>query len=186
MSRSLLLYCLFAFGVLTLLVSEGFSAYRIELKNGFSFVVDSYRRIDGRIQFFKSGGLIEIDAGDVLRIREIKVSQEERGLPGVTPATGEANSIQDVTSPLTDQIRPRLEEIQKEKEVLKREIESVNEEIERLNRDIRKEGRVLAIRKKRELERRREELTKRVSDINKRIEDLQKEEDDLMRQIGRY
>lgn len=177
---------------LTLLTfpSQVLSAYRIVLKNGSSIIVDSYKKIDHRIQFFKSGGVMEIDSNDVAEIKEIsttsagEVSVREQQKTDEAAVT--AGEVTVSTGESEEDIRSRLEEIQKEKEVLKKEAETVTEEIEKLNQDIRREGRVLAIRKKRELENKREELEKRVNELNTRIEEINKEEEELLRKLWKY
>ncbi len=161
------------------------TAYRIVFKNGSSITVESYRRIDGRIQFYRAGGIMEVDGSEVLEIKEVPSTVTGATKPG-GEVTGEAVESPPAPEVNEEELRLRLEEIQKEKEVLKKEADSVMEEVEKLNQEIRREGRVLAIRKKRELEKKREELENRVSDINRRIEELNREEETLLRRLWRY
>lgn len=173
--------------ILTLIfVRDALSAYRIVFKNGSSIVVDSYKKVDGRIQFFRSGGMVEIDSADIVEIKETLSTYKEEGSERQEEEMAPASITPSSEDLSEDEIRKRLEEIQEEKKVLKKEAESVTEEIEKLNRDIKREGRVLAIRKKRELEKRKEELERRVSEINSRIEELQREEDGLLRRLWKY
>jgi len=166
------------------------SEYKIVLKNGSSMIVDSYRKINGRIQFYKSGGMIEIDSSEVFEIKE-KSSRFEEVSPQVSErekeVPGEIASTETPSREMSDEeLRNRIEEIQKEKETLKKEAGAITEEIEKLNTEIRREGRVLAIRKKRELTKRKEELERRTADLNRRIEELNKEEEDLLRRLWKY
>lgn len=184
---NLLLYYSALSLILLTFPSDALSAYRIVLKNGSSIIVESYKKIDGRIQFFKSGGMMEIDRADIVEIKEIQstyteepVEKEQEQVAPASPVTPSPEFLSD------DEIRQRLEEIQKEKEILKEEASLVTEEIEKLNQDIKKEGRVLAIRKKRELEKKKEELEKSVRELNTRIEELNKEEDELLRKLWKY
>lgn len=183
---ALLLYCFISFSLTLLaLPSDALSAYRIVLKNGSSIIVESYKKIDHRIQFFKSGGMMEIDSADIVEIKEVSTYREEeiekKEEQIITPSPQAPPERED-----EENLRARLEEIQREKEIIKKESEEIAREIEKLNQEIRKEGRVLAIRKKRELEKRKEELEKRVNELNARIEDLNREEDELLRKLWKY
>ncbi len=191
--RSVVWSCSLAFS-LTLLTfpSDALSAYRIVLRNGSSIIVESYKKIDHRIQFFKSGGVIDIDSADIVEIKEIRsTAGDELTVRDEEPQSTDEVAVTggEVTAPgaeSEEEIRLRLEEIQKEKEALKKEADTVTEDIEKLNQEIRREGRVLAIRKKRELEKRKEELEKSVKELNTRIEELNKEEDELLRKLWKY
>lgn len=165
--------------------SEAHAAYKIILKNGSSLLVEGYKELDGRIQFFRSGGFIEIDKSDISEIKEVSTE-----IPEIRE-TGENKSQEVLPQPSspevnTQDLRMRLEEIQKEKEILKEEIEQIQKEADKLSQEIRKEGRVLAIRKKRELEKKKGELENRVTEINKKIEELQKEEENILNQLRGY
>jgi len=184
-------------GAVFILPFYAFSEYKIVLKNGSSIIVDSYKKIDGRIQFYKSGGLIEIENSEVLEIHKTEERSdsrnqesdmsavEQQAAGGQVTAWEPANSS--ASPELSDaEIRNKIEEIQKEKETLKQEASALTEEIEKLNTEIRKEGRVLAIRKKRELEKKKEDLERRMAELNRRIEELNKEEEDLLRRLWKY
>jgi chromosome segregation ATPase len=167
-----------------------FSEYKIVLKNGSSIIVDSYKKIDGRIQFYKSGGLIEIENSEVLEIHKTEERSDMRAVEqqaagGQVTTGAPANSS--ASPELSDaELRNKIEEIQKEKETLKQEASALTEEVEKLNTEIRKEGRVLAIRKKRDLEKKKEDLERRMTELNRRIEELNKEEEDLLRRLWKY
>lgn len=161
-----------------------FPYYRIVLKNGSSIIVESYKRVDGKIQFFKSGGMMEIDSADIMEIKEIgTIYREEKEPPAEEPSPLTSPTIKEESD---EEIKLRIEEIQREKELLKKEADEINQEIEKLNREIRREGRLLAIRKKRQLEKEKGELEKRVNELNNRIEELNREESELLRKLWKY
>ncbi|MCX7793843.1 MAG: hypothetical protein N2257_05510 [Thermodesulfovibrionales bacterium] len=182
--RALTLLFLTLISILTF-TPDVLAAYRIVLRNGSSIIVESYKKADGRIQFFKSGGMIEIDSADIAEIKEISEPYREEK-PPETEVTFREPAVTVPAVVDEDEIKARLESIQNEKEVLKRESASIMSEIEKLNLQIRREGRLLAIRKKRELEKEKAELEKRVNELNARIEELNREEEELLRKLWRY
>ncbi|TAL26249.1 MAG: hypothetical protein EPN94_03550 [Nitrospirae bacterium] len=176
---------------LALICSSAFAGYKIILKNGRDFIVDNYTEADGKIRFYRSGGIIELDRSNIESIKKVKASsQAEETAPSETGAAkkdsadGQTSVDKDKDAPSKKQeIENRLREIGKKKEELGNEDKKIAEDRKKLEEDKAKEGHVTYARQKREFERRAAEITERIRKFNEELNRVDDEEARLVKEL---
>ncbi len=181
--------CFIMFLAFGLIYTPVFAEYKIILKNGREFIVDDYKDVNGKIKFYKMGGEMEIDKGNVENIKKVKVTKTvEETAPaetikkdspeGLTPAE-KGKDLQTKRQELAN----RLKEIEKKKEEMRAEGEKLSGERKKLEEDYKKEGRVTSIREKREYERRFSELEEKIKKFNEEMSRLEQEDERLYKEF---
>ena len=179
----------FLFLALVLIAIPAFAGYKIILKNGKDFLVDNYTEADGKIKFYRGGGIIELDRSIIESIKQIKGS---RGMYESAPedtikkdSGGEAPAVdKGKDAPAKKQeIENRLREIGKKKEELGNEDKKIAEDRKKLEEDIKKEGISTSIREKREFEKRAAEITERIRKFNEELNRVDEEEARLVNEL---
>lgn len=184
-------------GLLTILISitlmlistPALADYKIILKNGNKFIADNYKDVNSRIKFYKMGGVIEIDRGNIESIKKVRVTKPveesppaetvKKDSPGGPATIGKGTD----TQAKDEEIKRRLREIAKRKDEMKAEGEKLTEEKKKLNEDIKKEGRVTSPRKERELEHQKSAIEERIKRFNEELYRLEQEQERLLKSL---
>ena len=158
-----------------------FADYKIILKNGREFIVDDYKDADGKIRFYKMGGEIEIDKGNIESIKEIKGFRkaEDVDTPETVKKDAPAEKVQtekpDEAGTKNQGTLDRLKELAKKRETMKAEGEKLSEEREKLIDDRNSKRMMLTIHQDNEYVTKATEFEERIKKFNDALSRLEQE-----------
>ncbi|MBI4691625.1 MAG: hypothetical protein HY754_15380 [Nitrospirae bacterium] len=170
--------------------TQAFADYKIILKNGREFIVDNYKETGGKIKFYREGGEIELDKGNIEEIKQVKDRKKKEDTPSVegvkkettaeTSPAGKSEAAGSMTG--NENLRNRLNEIAKKKEEIKAAGDKLSEEKRKLTEDIKKEGQVTYYREVREYEHKISELEEKIRKHNEELDRLEQEQARILRE----